>query len=108
MRGALSLIAEIVAAVYDCRSSSLSSGWLQKQVPLQQSQRGRWRSCQAWLSLLELTKCQELMPDPFDGVDPHEYLRDVLTRITETTSWQVAELTPGKWADMKLSLKKAA
>jgi hypothetical protein len=38
-RGALSLIAEIVAAVYDCRSSSLSSGWLQKQVPLQQSQR---------------------------------------------------------------------
>jgi hypothetical protein len=42
------------------------------------------------------------------GIDPHEYLRDVLTRITETTSWQVAELTPGKWADMKLSLKKAA
>jgi len=32
------------------------------------------------------------------GIDPHEYLRDVLTRNTETTSWQVAELTPGKWA----------
>jgi hypothetical protein len=29
-RGALSLIAGIVAAVYDCRSSRLSSGWLQK------------------------------------------------------------------------------
>ncbi len=42
------------------------------------------------------------------GIDPHEYLRDVLTRITETTSWQVADLTPGKWADKKLSLKKAA
>jgi hypothetical protein len=27
MRGALSLIAEIVAAVYDCRSSRLSSGF---------------------------------------------------------------------------------
>jgi hypothetical protein len=32
----------------------------------------------------------------------------VLTRITETTNWQVAELTPGKWADKKLSLKNAA
>ena len=42
------------------------------------------------------------------GIDPHEYLRDVLTRITESTSWQVAELTPGKWADKTLSLKKAA
>ena len=42
------------------------------------------------------------------GIDPHEYLRDVLTRITETTSWQVAELTPEKWAEKKLSLKKAA
>jgi hypothetical protein len=42
------------------------------------------------------------------GIDPHEYLRDVLTRITESTSWQVADLTPKKWADKKLSLKKAA
>jgi len=42
------------------------------------------------------------------GIDPHEYLRDVLTRITESTNWQVAELTPGKWVDKKPSLKKAA
>ena len=42
------------------------------------------------------------------GIDPHEYLREVLTRITETTSWQVAELTPEKWTHKKLSLKKAA
>ena len=27
-------------------------------------------------------------------------------RITETTIWQVAELTPEKWAKKKLSLKK--
>jgi len=42
------------------------------------------------------------------GIDPHEYLRDVLTRITESTNWQVAELTPEKWAEKKLSLKKVA
>ena len=42
------------------------------------------------------------------AIDPHEYLRDVLTRITETTNWQVAELTPEKWAEKKLSLKKVA
>jgi transposase len=28
------------------------------------------------------------------GIDPHEYLRDVLTLITETSSWNVADLTP--------------
>lgn len=42
------------------------------------------------------------------GIDPHEYLRDLLTRITETTNWQVADLTPENWAKKKLSLKKAA
>jgi len=42
------------------------------------------------------------------GIDPHEYLHDVLTRITESTNWQVAELTPEKWAEKKLSLKKVA
>jgi hypothetical protein len=30
------------------------------------------------------------------GLDPHEYLRDVPARITESTNWQVAELTPEK------------
>jgi hypothetical protein len=42
------------------------------------------------------------------GIDPHEYLRDVLTRITESTNWQVGELTPEKWAKTKSALKKAA
>ena len=42
------------------------------------------------------------------GIDPHEYLRDVLTRITESTNWQVGELTPEKWAKTKAALKKAA
>jgi hypothetical protein len=27
---------------------------------------------------------------------------------SETTSWHVADLTPEKWVDKKLSLKKAA
>ena len=42
------------------------------------------------------------------GIDPHEYLRDVLTRITETTNWQVCDLTPENWAKTKAALKKAA
>ena len=41
------------------------------------------------------------------GIEPREYMRDVLTRIIETSSWQVADLTPEKWVDKKLSLKKA-
>jgi hypothetical protein len=42
------------------------------------------------------------------GIDPHEYLCDVLTRITKTTSWQVADLTPKKWAEKKSGLRKTA
>ena len=42
------------------------------------------------------------------GIDPHAYLRDVLTRITESTNWNVADLTPQKWAKNKIPLKKAA
>ena len=42
------------------------------------------------------------------GIDPHAYLRDVLTRITESTNWNVANLTPQNWAKNKISLKKAA
>ena len=42
------------------------------------------------------------------GIDPHEYLRDVLSRITESTNWNVADLTPQKWAKNKIPLKKAA
>ncbi len=32
------------------------------------------------------------------GINPLEYLRDVLTQLPETTNWEVAELTPEKWA----------
>ena len=42
------------------------------------------------------------------GIDPHEYLRDVPTRITETTNWQVVGLTPGKWAEKALAEKGGA
>ena len=31
------------------------------------------------------------------GIDPHAYLRDVLTRITESTNWNVGDLIPQKW-----------
>jgi hypothetical protein len=42
------------------------------------------------------------------SIDPHQYLRDMLTRITESRSWQAAELTPHKWAEKKIVLKKVA
>jgi len=32
--------------------------------------------CQDWLSLLELNKCQELMPAPFDDLLSQEFLTD--------------------------------
>jgi transposase len=44
------------------------------------------------------------------GIDPSEYLRDVLTRLPSATNWQVKDLTPKAWAEARKSadLKKAA
>jgi hypothetical protein len=32
------------------------------------------------------------------GIDPHEYVRDVLTRLPGYTNHRVAELLPAVWA----------
>jgi hypothetical protein len=32
------------------------------------------------------------------GIDPHAYLRDILTRLPTATNWQVQDLTPEAWA----------
>jgi transposase len=32
------------------------------------------------------------------GIDPHAYLRDVLTRLPKMTNWQIKEVTPEAWA----------
>ena len=32
------------------------------------------------------------------GIEPYDYLKDVLTRLPSMTNWQIAEVTPGAWA----------
>jgi transposase len=32
------------------------------------------------------------------GIDPHAYLRDVLTRLPHLTNWQIKDITPEAWA----------
>jgi transposase len=32
------------------------------------------------------------------GIDPHAYLRDVLTRLPHLTNWQIKDITPQAWA----------
>ena len=32
------------------------------------------------------------------GLDPHAYLRDVLTRLPSMTNWQIKDITPEAWA----------
>lgn len=32
------------------------------------------------------------------GIDPHAYLRDVLTRLPKMTNWQIKDVTPEAWA----------
>ena len=38
-------------------------------------------------------------------IDPHAYLRDVLTRLPSMTNWQIKDITPEAWAR---SLRPAA
>jgi transposase len=43
------------------------------------------------------------------GVEPYEYLKDVLDRLPRTTNHQVAELTPLKWKKARRpTLQRAA
>ncbi len=44
------------------------------------------------------------------GIDPYEYLRDVLTRLPTSTNWQIKDLTPEAWAKARrrCDLKAAA
>ena len=39
------------------------------------------------------------------GINPFDYLRDVLTRLPHATNWNVAELTPENWAKNQKSQK---
>jgi hypothetical protein len=44
------------------------------------------------------------------GIDPYEYLRDVFTRLPNSTNWQIKDLTPEAWAKARKNrdLKAAA
>jgi hypothetical protein len=49
------------------------------------------------------------LPFTFLGVDPYEYLKDVLERLPRTTNRQVEELTPLNWKKARQnSLRQAA
>jgi transposase len=41
-------------------------------------------------------------------LDPYAYLRDVLTRLPNTTNWQIPEVTPQAWAKAQLPLQRIA
>lgn len=41
------------------------------------------------------------------GIDPYEYLRDVLTRLPSMTNQQIAEITPAAWAAAKKAAVRA-
>ncbi len=42
-------------------------------------------------------------------IDPHAYLKDVLTRLPTMTNWEIAGITPKRWAESKIeSLRDAS
>ena len=42
------------------------------------------------------------------GIDPHAYLKDVLTRLPSMTNRQIPEVTPAAWAKTRLQLQRQA
>ena len=42
------------------------------------------------------------------GLDPHAYLRDVLTRLPSMTNWQIKDVTPEAWAKAQRPSRQAA
>lgn len=56
-----------------------------------------WRSAVIY-SLIESCRSR--------GIDPYEYLRDILTRLPSMTNWQIAGITPRAWAESKAEAQK--
>jgi len=42
------------------------------------------------------------------GLDPYEYLRDVLTRLAHMTNHQIVEVTPAAWAKARCQRARAS
>jgi hypothetical protein len=42
------------------------------------------------------------------AIDPHAYLKDVLTRLPKMTNHQIPEITPAAWAKGRLQLQRQA
>jgi len=42
------------------------------------------------------------------GIDPHEYLRDVLRRVPEMKITEIGSITPAAWAKAKKTAEKKA
>ena len=57
------------------------------------SKKAVWRSAVIY-SILESCRSR--------GIDPHAYLKDVLTRLPTTTNWEIAGITPQAWAQSKI------
>jgi transposase len=58
-----------------------------------------WRSAVIY-SLIESCRSR--------GIDPYEYLRDILTRLPSMTNWQIPEVTPQAWTGAKAAAAKLA
>ena len=41
------------------------------------------------------------------GINPREYLHDVLSRLPAMTNWQTASLTPANWLAAKAKIRAA-
>ncbi len=61
------------------------------------SEEAGWRSALIY-SLIESCRSR--------GIDPSEYLRDILTRLPSMTNWQVAGITPRAWLEAKSATEK--
>jgi transposase len=42
------------------------------------------------------------------GIDPYGYLKDVLTRLSKMTNYQIPEVTPAAWAKARLQPQQQA
>lgn len=57
------------------------------------------------VALLLISACSILLelrsPRATRGIEPHAYLRVILTRLPTATNWQVKDLTPEAWAQAR-------
>ena len=99
MANGVALVAEWLKPVVEAmKAEQFANGYVQiGETPIQYLAPGLGKTAQGYLWTSH-RPCGDTVYHRHPGIEPHAYLKDVLTRLPTMTNRQIAEITPAAWA----------